>query len=412
MNTARPRHLKRTATALTAAVLLTLIWVVDIPALFTEQSLQLRYHIDYDVYREGATAFLAGDNLYTRDYQVRGVTLPFTYPPLGAILFIPLTWFPLALGAAVSTFATAALLWWCIFLMVRNCLPATAPVDPRVLTTWLLPLALLAEPVRETLSFGQINILLMALVMTDLLARRTWLPRGVLIGLAAAIKLTPAVFLLFFLVRRDWRGAATTVTAAACFTLLAFMASPVNSWTYWFDTLSDPGRIGGLAYTANQSFQGLLVRAVPEQLVRPLWLLLAVTTVIVIVLAMERVRRAAATPGSAVPGLVVLNSFVALLASPVSWSHHWVWIIPAVVLLGVGAWRHRGAARRLALALGTALTLAVFLQPHWWLPHRDNREFDWAWWGHVLGNSYVLLAALLIIGTLFLPRALLQPAER
>ncbi len=400
------------AAALTAAVLLTLIWVVDIPALFTDASLQLRYHIDYDVYREGATAFLAGDNLYTRDYRVQGATLPFTYPPLGAILFIPLTWLPLGLGAAAWTLGTAALLWWCIFLMVRSCLPATVAVDPRVLATWLLPLALLAEPVRETLSFGQINILLMALVLTDLLARRTWFPRGVLIGFAAAVKLTPAVFLLFFLVRRDWRGAVTTVVAAVGFTLLAFVVSPVNSWTYWLDTLSDPARIGGLAYTANQSFQGLLTRAVPEELVRPLWLLLAVATVITIALAMERVRGAAATPGDAVPGLVVLNSFVALLASPVSWSHHWVWVIPAVALLGVGTWRRRGTARRLALTLGTALTLAVFLQPHWWLPHRDNREFDWPWWGHVLGNSYVLLAVLLIIGTLLLPRLLLRPADR
>lgn len=407
-----PRHRPWTGIALLAALAAVAPWLVDLDSLFAGDSDGLlRYHIDFHVYREGAQALLAGENLYTQDYEVRGAILPFTYPPLAAILFVPLTWLPMMAGAALWTLANVALLWWCLVIVLRRTLTRLADADHRVVATWLLPVALLAEPVRETLSFGQINVLLMTLVLIDTLTRRPWLPRGVCIGLAAAIKLTPAVFLLYFLVRRDWRGAATAVASGVGFTLVAFLLSPGLSLTYWLNTLSDTGRIGGLAYAANQSIQGMLFRLMPDGPVNLVWLFLVVVALAAIVTAMLRVRRAAGSSGEAAAGLVVLNSLVALLCSPVSWSHHWVWLVPLLVVAGTTWWRARSSGdlvlRRMAAGGVLLAAAAVLLAPHWSLPNTQDRELDWSLWLQPWGNMFLVVSVFAVISALLLPRALL-----
>ncbi|MGP6173378.1 glycosyltransferase 87 family protein [Corynebacterium sp. A21] len=400
-----------TIVALVASAAVLLPWILNFGGFFSATEEVLRYHIDFHVYREGALALLDGDNLYTRGYEVRGINLPFTYPPLAAMLFVPLTWIPMLLGAALWTLVTAALLWWCIVIVLRHCLPRLANSDHRVLATWLLPVALLFEPVRETLGFGQINVLLMAFVLVDTLSRRPWLPKGVLIGLAAAIKLTPAVFILYFLVRRDWKSAAITVGSGIGFTLLAFVLNPTISWTYWLDTLRDTGRIGGLAYTANQSIQGFLFRLLPENTVDPVWLVLVALALIGIIAAMFRVHRAAVSPAESAVGLVVLNSLVALVCSPVSWSHHWVWLLPLAIITGVTLCRARSAGDRLAERLSAGVFVLVLssalLQPHWNLPNTQNRELDWSLWAQPWGNTYVIIAIFAVVSVLLVPRILL-----
>ncbi|WP_164546452.1 glycosyltransferase 87 family protein [Corynebacterium hylobatis] len=368
----------------------------------------LRYAIDIDVYREGAKAFLAGDNLYTRSYQVGGIELPFTYPPLAAILFIPLALVPYGVALVGWTLLGAVLLWWCLTIILRHLLPTLADADHRVIGAWLLPLALVAEPVRETLAFGQINIILMTLVLADTLTRRPRLPRGVLIGLAAAIKLTPAVFILVFLVQRQWRHAATTFLAGVGFTLAAAAFSLENSLTYWLNTLSDTGRIGNEAYASNQSVRGLLARLVEpgEQAPGLVWLALVAICLGLIITAMTRVGAA----GDNRPlGVVLLASTVALVCSPVSWSHHWVWLVPLGLALGVVAWQRRSTVGG---TLAGLITVAVFAPPHWLLPNDFGLEYDWAWWGHVVGNSYVLLALAVVCTAVAAPRVLVPAARR
>ena len=368
------------------------------------------YHIDFDVYRKGGEAFLAGDNLYTRDYAVEGINLPFTYPPLAAILFAPLAWIPFALGALVLTVATVLALWWCLVIVARHVLPAWAVADHRVLATWILPVALLAEPVRETLSYGQVNVLLMTMVLVDTLTRRPWLPRGVFIGLAAAIKLTPAVFVLVFVVRRQWREAATTVASGIGFTLLAAVISPTNSLTYWLDTLSDPSRIGGLAYTSNQSIRGVLTRFTEpgtEGSGLP-WLLLVALTLAAIITALVFIDRAAArTGGSPTAGIVLVTSLVALLCSPVSWSHHWTWLALFAFFFAARAWQVApGACRRTAGVLAAGISFVALTGPHCLLPNQEDREHDWSLWAQPVGNAYVLLAVLILVTALVMPRLL------
>lgn len=366
--------------AVAASVAALLPWLIDAgPA--------LRYAIDIDVYRAGARAFLEGDNLYTRSYEVGGITLPFTYPPLAAILFIPVALVPYPVALVGWTLASAVLLWWCLVIVLRHAVPA---VNHRVIATWILPLALLAEPVRETLGFGQINIILMALVLADTLTRRPWLPRGVLIGLAAAIKLTPAVFILVFLVRRQWRDAAVTFLSGVGFTLAAALVSWRNSWTYWLDTLTDTGRIGGEAYASNQSIRGVLARlAEPgEQADRLLWLVLVIGALGLIIVAMLRAQTMLAT--------VLLASTAALLCSPVSWSHHWVWLIPVAVTLLLGPGR----------ILGAVVLLAVFTSPHWLLPNNHGAEHAWPWWAQLVGSSYLLVTLAVVVAAIVSPRVL------
>jgi alpha-1,2-mannosyltransferase len=304
------------------------------------------------------------------------------------------------------TLLSAVLMWWCLAIVLRHLLPRFADADHRVIGIWLLPLALVAEPVRETLAFGQINIILMALVLADTLTRRPLLPRGVLIGLAAAIKLTPAVFILVFLVQRQWRHAATTFLAGVGFTLAAAVVSLDNSLTYWLNTLRDTSRIGNEAYASNQSVRGLLARlAEPgEQAPGVVWLVLVAVCLGLIIAAMARVAGAGGGP----LGVVLVAATVALVCSPVSWSHHWVWLLPVGLALGVVAWQRRSAV---AAVLAGLIVVAVLAPPHWLLPNDFGLEYDWPWWGHVLGNSYVLIALAVVLAAVFTPRVLV-PTDR
>ena len=174
-------------------------WLIDIPELFSGK-FSTYYHIDLDVYREGGAGF--GSDLYAKDYLVgsnRDVSLPFTYPPFAALLFTPLSWLPLTAASILVSVASFAALWACVALVLRS-------IKCSGWAAWALLAAMLTEPITETFSFGQVNILLSALVVVDILWLRPGRGRGVLTGIAMAIKLTPAVFLAVFFVRRERRG--------------------------------------------------------------------------------------------------------------------------------------------------------------------------------------------------------------
>lgn len=235
------------------------------------------------------------------------------------------------------------------------------------------------EPVLSTVNLGQINLLLMALVVIDCLAVRDRRLRGLLVGVATAIKLTPAVFVLYFLLRRDWRSAANSAVAFVVLAALGFAFAPTDSVEYWFHALTDPSRIGGLAYGPNQSFRGLLHRLNPSpEAISLLWLGLSALAMLLAVLIAHGTR----------DNLLALLVIAAggLLASPVSWSHHWVWCVPALLLLAarVRTWSHR------TLLAGAVLLFCT--SPFTLLPHSEDRELRWTFWQHIPGNVYVWLA--------------------
>jgi alpha-1,2-mannosyltransferase len=365
----------------------------------------LRYHhgigfgpdrIDLDVYRIGGRAWLRGDSLYGGlPPTPAGPRLPFTYPPVAAVLLAPLALVPAVVAGTVLTLVTVALMFAVLRLFLRGGRAGGAALP--VTAGWLLPAALLLEPVRNTLDFGQVNVILMALVAFDGLTGSPGWPRGALTGLAAAVKLTPAAFVLFFLLRRDYRAAATAGLSFAVVTGLGFLADGRDSVRYWTSMVFKAGRVGPPYYAGNQSLLAVLARAgLGPSSELAAWLALSLAVLVVAGLGMRRAL-AAGEPGLA----LALNALAALLISPISWSHHWVWCVPVILSLARLA-RRRGS--RLAGAMA-GVSLVVFAAgPQWWFPHLDDRELRWAPWEQVAGSAYVLLAvAILVLAAWCLP---------
>jgi len=214
------------------------------------------------------------------------------------------------------------------------------------------------EPVRSTVDYGQINAVILLACVFDALWP-AWGRRGVLIGLAAAVKLTPFALVLFFAVRRDLRAVYRTAGAFVAGTALAWLVLPGPSHEFWTRFVWDPERTGKLTYPGNLSWDAVLVRTGlthgPEHLA---WAGCAVVTVVVGCIAASRCVGA----GSDVGALFVV-AVTGLLVSPVSWSHHWIWMVVAVPLL----LSRRALGARTQVALGVLLGLVV-LAPYWWFP--------------------------------------------
>ncbi len=358
------------------------------------------YRIDIDVYRMGGRAWLDGHRLYADDavfHTTGGLDLPFTYPPLAAIAFCPFAWLPLPAASAAITCTTLALLIAAVAVVLAglDVWPRSdaAPEAAWSRRCWLaaaivVPAVIFFEPIRSNFAFGQINAVLMALVIGDCVPRRTPWPRGLLLGLAIALKLTPAVFVLYFLLRRDGRAVLTTVMSFVAATAAGFLLAWRDSWQYWTDTVRNTDRIGGATLNTNQNLAGALARlALGEQQRFVLWLLGSLLVLAVTVWAARRVLSA----GEPILALVCVALF-GLVVSPVSWSHHWVWMLPTVVVLGVLAYRRRAVGLALLGAAGVAL---MVWSPLNLLP--EHREATAPWWRQVLGASYVWWALAVII---------------
>jgi len=348
------------------------------------------YRVDLDVYRIGGRAWLSGVPLYGwLPATLSGVRLPFTYPPVAAIALSPLSMVPMAVASAALTAASAGLL----ALVLRACLRSLDQTGAQLggwAVWWLLPPALLLEPVRNTLTYGQVNIVLMALVAVDCLAPSARWPRGSLVGLAAAIKLTPAAFVLFFLLRRDWRAAGMAAVSFLAATGVGFLLAWHDSVQYWTKTVFDASRVGGLPYAANQSVVGVLARlGFRQPALAEVWLVIAVAIVGVAWLGMRRCFAASQDCLA-----LSLNGFAGLLISPISWSHQWVWCVPAVVALGAVGLRHRAWGLLAATAAGIAIFAAG---PQWWFPNGHARERDWSVWQQIVGSAYVGFAAIILV---------------
>ncbi|WP_330277043.1 glycosyltransferase 87 family protein [Lentzea sp. NBC_00516] len=283
------------------------------------------YPIDLDVYRLGGLAWLDGRPLYV------GFTgppldpqLPFTYPPIAAVLFSGLSFVPASLRNPVMVAAG-------FIAMTAVCVAVAGKVRPCL--KWMVgPLAaigaLALDPVWMTYGYGQINLFLLALVVIDVLLVTDKRRRGVLIGVAAAIKLTPAIFVLYFIVKRDWRAAFTSMATFAGLAVAGFLITPRDSLQYWLHSLLNPDRIGDMSLSTNQSIRGLLRDlGLAPGVETLLWASLAAAVVATAVFVARRTR----------DDLVALFVIAAagLLASPVSWLHHWVWCVPVLVYLGL-----------------------------------------------------------------------------
>jgi alpha-1,2-mannosyltransferase len=350
--------------------------------------------LDLQVYDWGGLVARHSGNLYGLSYRHLG--LRFTYPPLAAAVFAALSYAPLPvlkwLATAGSVAALTAVTWltWGALGYPRSAKRLGATLAIAAVAIW-------SEPVQQTLAFGQVNILLMLIIVADLcLPEDVWW-KGAGVGVAAGFKLTPLIFIPYLLLTGRLRAAGVALATFLATIMVPALLLPSQSNRYWAGRLfMDPHRLGNVGYVGNQSLYGMLLRlAGSPRSANVAWLV-----AVVIVGAGGLLLAAAAQRKQEMAGVVVC-ALTGLLVSPVSWSHHWVWIVPALVLAV------HGAARTGATALprcwpwaawsGVLALVAVFFSRLIWIVPASTvqgKGMHGAWL--LVGNLYVLagLAAL------------------
>jgi alpha-1,2-mannosyltransferase len=352
------------------------------------------HFVDLQVYRMGGAAVLHGDRLY----QLRLVWLPFTYPPFAAVAFAALAVVPWKVAVTVLTGASVVALPVALYLVLRLPGPAREQTRERA---WTLALAVAAaaiwlEPARATLGYGQVDILLTAAVLYDLSLPDTARRKGVMIGLAAGLKLTPAIFAVYLLVTGRRRAAATAAAAFAGTVAAGFSVLPASSAWFWSGQFASPGHVSPVQNPQNQSLYGALARAMHTAHVLPVWLPLATAAAVAgLALAAAASRRGDEALGFS------LCAVTGLLISPISWIHHWVIVIPALLVAGLTADRARRAGNVAAAVLVTAAITAIAVIG-WTKLAGDTPRSGWLAlpaWALVRSVSYVLIGlAVLVAG--------------
>jgi alpha-1,2-mannosyltransferase len=357
---------------------------------------------DLSIYAAGGAAVLHGAHLY----QLRfAFGLRFTYPPFAAIVFAPLAWLPAAASQVLVTAAAVLALPVTSYLALR--LP---PLSAWVRREQAVQLALAfsaaaiwLEPERTNLKYGQVNVLITLLVLADLaLPSRL---RGAGIGLAAGLKLTPAIFAVYLLATRRYRAAATAAAVFAGTVAVGFALVPGDAAQYWDLSFLNPAHVGRIQNVANQSLLGALARVLHTLSVGSVWLPLAT---VVGVAGIALAARAGRT-GDEARGFA-LCAVTSLLVSPISWSHHWVLAVPALLTAAVAAVRRLRAPGAGPGALAGVLAVVVVAVVGWagliWrVPLGGGRydELGLTPWQLVPADSYVLvgLGALAVAATVF-----------
>ncbi len=380
------------------------------------------WQVDLSVYRAAGESVLRNHPVY--DVLAAPQFLPFTYPPIAAICAVPLT---------LVSFTVAG---WCWFLLqaaacVLIASYAVAPLARRA-GAWA-PLVCAAAsaisfyllPVHDGLRFGQVDAFLVLMVLVDLRRPRWWrrVPEGVLIGVATAIKLTPGMFIVHLLVTGRRREAAQAVVAAIAATFVGLVLLPQASIVYWGGALLDSSRLGPNDGTSNQSLRGMLLRLGPEGATgTALWLVLVVIVLVVgLWLARAAYLRGSWHGTSTIPLLpgtrrtrdgrgaperprgsehrgdvrlqVALVGMVTVLVSPVSWIHHFNWIV-----LVIGALLGAGRDRRDIVAAAAVCVVFLLDLPWWgqWILVGPGQTFpedsNGNPWGVLMNNSYGLMA--------------------
>ena len=413
-----------------------------------DKDYKLPQHFDVYVYWYALNNWFSGNSLYDwyalPDYKM----YPFTYPPFGAWVLSPLTWFDYETAARLMIMAIALQTAVIVALVGRSL--GWSWGSAFAIAPWAAILVQQClEPFTQSVGFAQVNTAMMALVMIDVAAPPSWKGRGVASGLAAAIKLTPAIAVLIFLLRRQWRSAITMVATSLAVTLLSWVISPGESARFFFDAMWDPQRAGDAYYTSNQNLKGFVARALPENTWSIAWAITVALALLAAVWLCLRIQAAATsvvTPHSAsddaapgplnaaapatgatvsaasaalaapagdavelaasdavatTPATPVLPENLAtlltaavimtlgLLVSPITWSHHWVWGLASVVALIAVALRLKSAPlAAVALVQGALFIMA----PHWWFSHGQVNELHWNVVEQLVGSSYTLAA--------------------
>lgn len=420
-----------------------------------DKDYKLPQHFDVYVYWYALNNWFSGNSLYDwyalPDYKM----YPFTYPPFGAWSLSPLTWFDYETAARLMIMAIALQTAVIVALVGRSL--GWSWGSAFAIAPWAAILVQQClEPFTQSVGFAQVNTAMMALVMIDVAAPPSWKGRGVASGLAAAIKLTPAIAVLIFLLRRQWRSAITMVATSLAVTLLSWVISPGESARFFFDAMWDPQRAGDAYYTSNQNLKGFVARALPENTWSIAWAITVTLALVAAVWLCLRIQAAAtsvvtshsasddAAPGplnaatpatgatvSAAPAApagdavelaasdavasadIAAPSAVATAPAPVL-PENLATLLTGAVIMSLGllvspiTWSHHwvwglasvvaliAVALRLKSAPLAAVALvqgALFIMaPHWWFSHGQVNELHWNVAEQLVGSSYTLAA--------------------
>ncbi|MCX5200459.1 glycosyltransferase 87 family protein [Streptomyces sp. NBC_00237] len=327
------------------------------------------------VYRAEGQAVVNGTSLY--DFVTTEWKLPATYPPFAAILFVPTTWLPVTAMKVCFFIGNLALLALLVRLSWRF---AKLPKRPELVTA-ATAFAIWLEPVFQTFVYGQINLVLACLVLWDLTRPQGSLGKGVALGIAAGIKLTPAIFIVYLLITGKVRNGLTALASFVATVLFGILVLPSASLDFWTRRMFETDRVGKVWIVDNQSLQGLLARAMNSMEPGLVWFACAV----VVGLAGLWVARRAVRAGQEEWGIVAV-ALTMLLVSPISWSHHWVWCVPLLALL-LAEGRYR-----LSIVLAVLFTARSF----WAFPHQGDTDIAYGLWAQPALSPYPLLGLALL----------------
>jgi alpha-1,2-mannosyltransferase len=365
------------------SVLARLLWM-----LLSKNGMNL---VDLHVYVDGSASLLT-DGLYDFTYAEKtpDFPLPFTYPPFAALVFFPLHYLPFTAIAVLWLLATVAALYGVVWISLELILGAqrvrepgwqSAAVGWTAVGVWL-------EPVRTTIDYGQVNVFLVLGAMVAVRSSRWWLS-GLLVGAVAGIKLTPAITGLYFVARRRWATVICSAVAFGATVGVSFLIAHAEAKRYFGTLLGDASRIGPVGSVWNQSLRGTLSRILGYDVESGPWWMAAVLVVAVLAFLAWR------TLGSDDRlGTLILVQLFGLMVSPISWSHHFVWLLPTVLWLVYGPLRQAAVARIIAgfwlvtMLIGVPWVLS-FAQPSIWAISRPG-VLSWLGAVDVLGVLVLL----------------------
>ena len=369
---------------------------------------------DLQVYLDGGQQALHHPgNLYSWHFDTHP-GIQFTYTPFAALLFAVGSALPFRALMALVTLVSTAALGTTVAIAFRELgWRGTTRIGATLLLTGLV---FWTEPVQRALYLGQVELVLMALIVWDLCQpdRRGW--KGAATGVAAGIKLVPLLFIVYLLLTRKFRQAAVATGAFLGTVVIGFIFLPGPSKTWWIDAnFFQAGRTGFVGDQQNQSLRGTLTRLIGNvNNGMPLWLVAAVIVGVLGLAAAVILHNS----GQTFAGLMAC-ALTALLVSPISWDHHWVWIAPGLALIVDAGVRAAGAARAAWLALAAAVLIVYGAWPDFWArgagllqgglinyapassyAHGDNpgyAEYHWHGLQLLAGNLYLLAGAGLFV---------------
>ena len=346
--------------------------------------------VDLKVYVEGAQHLFDG-TLY--DFFSEPLHLPFTYPTFSAIIFTPMTWLPwtvLRVLWQIASFGAIALIGYCTLrLLGRAGRNAPNPIaNVRGIVVTITALGLWLEPVRTTFNYGQINLFLCALLLAGAVASKEWLA-GASVGLAAGIKLTPAITGLYYLLQRRWSAVVWAVVFFAGTIGLGMLLVPSETVRFFTQLMFDPARTGPVWSAINQSLRGAIARLAGQDLTS-VWLVAAAAAAVLGVWAAWACLRA----GDRTAGFLAVQ-ITGLLVSPISWSHHWVWVLPLLLWCLFGPRQRLAAVRALTVAwfVGTCSYVVSLLIAQQYIDQPASRPG----WQSGLGTVYPLLGIITLV---------------